>query len=242
MVERKTKATMKETLRLLEKTTSALELTRKENEVLGLKLEKTHRRRNREERKRRRKRRNGRRRRRRRHREVERLCQKLLRSRRSFGAIETKRREGCTKRKEHIHFGSLLTRGGGGGGGRRRSRRRRRRGGGGGGLLLDDFYSDDDDDNEEDTTTSSSSSSPPPQKTKTTTKKNTSGAPPPTTPVIPPSTNFLDRSVVLNSRLEALEQRARHLATASSKTHSRRVVEADGVAQSELCQDVGDNQ
>ena len=43
MVERKTKATMKETLRLLEKTTSALELTRKENEVLGLKLEKSHR-------------------------------------------------------------------------------------------------------------------------------------------------------------------------------------------------------
>ena len=194
MVERKTKATMKETLRLLEKTTSALELTRKENEVLGLKLEKSH---------------------------QPKTGKKEKKKEKKKRTTTTTASRGRTPLPETPPFAKKFW--------SYRNEEKR-------GLheeerthplrffvndveeeeeddfYSDDFYSDDDDDNEEDTTTTSSSSEDEDEDEDENRRRAAAD-----------DTSYssidelLDRSVVLNSRLEALEQRARHLATASSK-------------------------
>ena len=217
MVERKTKATMKETLRLLEKTTSALELTRKENEVLGLKLEKSHRPKTEKKEKKKEKKKR-----------TTTTTTTASRGRtplpetppfaKKFWSYRNEEKRGLheeerthplrffvndVEEEEEEEDEEEVE---------EEEEEEEEED-----FYSDDFYSDDDDDNEEDTTTTSSSSysssSEDEDEDEDENRRRAAAADTSYSSI----DELLDRSVVLNSRLEALEQRARHLATASSK-------------------------
>ena len=218
MVERKTKATMKETLRLLEKTTSALELTRKENEVLGLKLEKSHRPKTEKKEKKKEKKKR-----------TTTTTTTASRGRtplpetppfaKKFWSYRNEEKRGLheEERTHPLRFFVNDVEEEEEDDDEEEVEEEEEEEEDDDDFYSDDFYSDDDDDNEEDTTTTSSSSysssSEDEDEDEDENRRRAAAADTSYSSI----DELLDRSVVLNSRLEALEQRARHLATASSK-------------------------
>ena len=218
MVERKTKATMKETLRLLEKTTSALELTRKENEVLGLKLEKSHRPKTEKKEKKKEKKKR-----------TTTTTTTASRGRtplpetppfaKKFWSYRNEEKRGLheEERTHPLRFFVNDVEEEEEDDEEEVEEEEEEEEEEEDDFYSDDFYSDDDDDNEEDTTTTSSSSyfssSEDEDEDEDENRRRAAAADTSYSSI----DELLDRSVVLNSRLEALEQRARHLATASSK-------------------------